>query len=205
MKTVNAKCLGLSCTGMLLQILLQPACAAAHLVTTGMGPVYDGIGHMLLTPEDLVPALAIAVYAGLRGKAAGRLALFLLPLVWLMGGGMAGLYSDNLTASLLPAVSFIFLGLLIATDLYLPLWAFTLVLTGIGLTHGFFSGIALQNGAGFYGMLGMAALLFVLTALLAAFILSLRQQWSRVVVRVSGSWVAAIGLLMIGWYIRGQS
>ena len=56
------------CVGM----LLRPSDAAAHLVTTGMGPVYDGIGHLLLTPEDLVPVLALALYAGLRGAADGR-------------------------------------------------------------------------------------------------------------------------------------
>ena len=48
-------------------LLFYPSNAAAHLVTTGMGPVYDGIGHLLLTPEDLVPAVAMALYAGLRG------------------------------------------------------------------------------------------------------------------------------------------
>ena len=60
--------------------LLTPLEAAAHLVTTGMGPVYDGIGHLLLTPEDLIPVFAIALYAGLRGRTPGRRALFFLPL-----------------------------------------------------------------------------------------------------------------------------
>ena len=57
-------------------VFLMPDVAAAHLVTTGMGPVYDGIGHLLLTTEDLVPAIAVALYVGLRGKALGRIALF---------------------------------------------------------------------------------------------------------------------------------
>ena len=39
----------------------------AHLIETGLGPVYDGIAHFALTPEDLIPALALAVLAGLRG------------------------------------------------------------------------------------------------------------------------------------------
>ena len=50
--------------------------ANAHLVTTGMGPVYDGIGHFLLTPEDFVPVLSLALYAGLRGADCGRRALY---------------------------------------------------------------------------------------------------------------------------------
>ena len=59
--------------------LLSPTPAFAHLVTTGMGPVYDGIGHLLLTPEDLVPVFAIALYAGLRGAVAGRKRCFCCP------------------------------------------------------------------------------------------------------------------------------
>ena len=35
-------------------LLLWPWCAEAHLVTTGLGPVYDGLGHLLVTPEDLL-------------------------------------------------------------------------------------------------------------------------------------------------------
>jgi len=48
-------------------ISIWPAPARAHLVTTGMGPVYDGIGHLILTPEDLIPAFAVALFTGLHG------------------------------------------------------------------------------------------------------------------------------------------
>ena len=43
-------------------LLFWPSYASAHLVTTGLGPVYDGIGHLVMTPEDLIPALAIALF-----------------------------------------------------------------------------------------------------------------------------------------------
>ena len=51
-------------------VLLRPSDAAAHLVTTGMGPVYDGIGHLLLTPEDLVALIAYLQRLGKDIKAA---------------------------------------------------------------------------------------------------------------------------------------
>ena len=34
--------------------------------------------------------------------------------------------------------------------------------------------------------------------------LSLRPPWRGIAVRVAGSWVAAIGLLMLGWSLRGS-
>ena len=59
-----------------------------------------------------------------------------------------------------------------------------------------------QPGVAVEALLGLAAVLFVLTALVVAFVLELRQPWSRVAVRVLGSWIAASGLLMFGWAMR---
>ena len=41
-------------------------------------------------------------------------------------------------------------------------------------------------------------------ALVSALVSVLRAAWLRIAVRVAGSWVAAIGLLMIGWAVRGR-
>jgi hydrogenase/urease accessory protein HupE len=166
------------------------------------GPVYDGIGHLLLTPEDLVPAVAVALFAGLRGTAPGRSALFFLPPAWL-AGGLAGLTATSLTAFPIPALSFIVLGVLIAADLRLSTAVFTAMVVLVGLTHGFLNGIALKDGPGGLGLVGIMAALFVLVALAAALVLSLKSLWTRIAVRVAGSWVTAMGILMVGWYFKG--
>jgi hypothetical protein len=54
------------------------------------------------------------------------------------------------------------------------------------------------------GLIGIMSALFVLVALASAFVISLKPPWTRIVVRVAGSWVTAMGLLMIGWFMRGQ-
>jgi len=33
-------------------------------------------------------------------------------------------------------------------------------------------------------------------------VVSLRKPWTLVTVRVAGSWIAAVGLLMLGWELR---
>ena len=50
-----------------LAVTAFPTLAEAHLNSTGMGPVYDGLMHFLASPEDLAPVLALALLAGLRG------------------------------------------------------------------------------------------------------------------------------------------
>ena len=183
--------------------LALPATAFAHLVNTGMGPIYDGIGHLVLTPEDLVPTLAIALYCGLRGRRSGRQAMFVLPLLWFTGG-ILGLALAAPPAFPVTSVSFLLLGLLIAVDARLPVSVVTPLVGAIGLLHGMLNGMALKSGPGSMGLLGISAMLFVIIALGSAFVVSLEKPWSRIVVRVTGSWVAASGLLMIGWFFRGQ-
>jgi hypothetical protein len=60
-----------------------------------------------------------------------------------------------------------------------------------------------QASAGILGLLGIMAALFVFVMLVTAFVVALQRPWTRVVVRVAGSWIAAIGLLMLGWSLRG--
>ncbi|MBW1789127.1 MAG: HupE/UreJ family protein [Deltaproteobacteria bacterium] len=183
-------------------LLFWPSYASAHLVTTGLGPVYDGIGHLVLTPEDLIPVLAIALFAGLRGAAPGRRALFVLPLAWFVGG-LLGVVIEGLPTLPVPAISFLVLGVLVAADLNLSQKWFTAIVVVVGFVHGVMNGVALKENAGILGLLGIMATLFVIVAIVSAFIVSLRRPWTRIVVRVAGSWVAAIGLLMFGWLIRG--
>ena len=182
-------------------LLLWPSYASAHLVTTGLGPVYDGIGHLVMTPEDLVPVLAIALFAGLRGAAPGRRALFVLPLAW-FAGGLLGVVIEGLPALPVSAISFFILGVLVAADLKLSQKSFTAIVVVVGFVHGVLNGVALKEGAGILGLIGIMATLFVIVAIVSAFIVSLRKPWTKIVVRVAGSWVAAMGMLMFGWLMR---
>lgn len=179
-----------------------PSRAEAHLVTTGLGPLYDGLLHFALAPEDLVPVLALALLAGLRGVIHGRRVLFVLPAAWLLGG-VIGLTMHGGVSLVWTALSFVLLGGLVALDARLPLGATTLLAALLGLGHGYLNGAALAPpGLGAVGLLGIVAAAFTLVALAASFVVPLRVVWARVVVRVAGSWIAAIGLLLIGWAIR---
>jgi urease accessory protein len=186
-----------------LGLLFCPSYGSAHLVTTGLGPVYDGIGHLVMTPEDLVPALAIALFAGLRGAAPGRRALFVLPLAWFVGG-LLGVFVEGLPTMPVAGISFLILGVLVAADLNLSQRLFIAVVIVVGLVHGLLNGVALKESTGILGLIGIMATLFVIVAIVSATIVSLKKPWARIVVRVAGSWVAAIGMLMFGWLMRGQ-
>jgi hypothetical protein len=193
--------------------LAWPARADAHLVTTGLGPVYDGIGHWATTPEDIIPVVALAILAGLRGAQTGRRLMFIVPVTWLFGGlvGMLIATPPGLSRPVLSGIisaTFLAPGLLALSDLPVPSVAVAVLAAIVGVVHGFLDAGGLRSeGAtttvGILQFVGMTLELFVLMTLLAAFVLSLRQPWTRVAARVAGSWIAAAGLLLLGWSLRG--
>ncbi len=187
-------------------LLSTPSVALAHLVNSGLGPFYDGALHLLLSPGDLLGLLAAALLAGLRGARAGRLAVVVLPAAWLL----AGLVGLNLPSApelpWLSVLSFMVLGVLVAADAKLTPFAVAALAGIYGVLHGLLNGAALAAiGAGPSAMLGIVMTVLVLALLSSAAVVPLRAAWARVAVRVAGSWVAAVGMLMLGWLAQGSA
>ena len=182
---------------------MSPVVAHAHLNSTGMGPIYDGLMHFLMSPEDLVPVLALALLSGLRGATFGRRTLFVLPAAWLLGG-LAGLAASATNGNaIVSAVWFLLMGGLLALDAKLSLRVATAIAAFLGLYHGYLNGAGL--GLSFpsaAALLGLIFAVFVLVALAAAFVIQLQASWARIAVRVVGSWIFASGLLLMGWAVR---
>lgn len=187
-------------------LLLGPGAVQAHLVNTGIGPVYDGIAHLFVSFEDLLAVMAIALLTGLNGPLAGRRMLFTLPLAWLLGG-LAGTLIPAAPLPWTPAtLSLLVIGVLAAADTRLAPAAVTALAFVLGLLHGWQNGAAMAAaGLQATGLLGTSVAVFVIAALVAALVVALRQPWTRIAVRVAGSWIAASGLLLLGWALSGRA
>jgi hydrogenase/urease accessory protein HupE len=181
----------------------SPGQASAHLVNSGFGPFYDGIARVFVTPEDLLLVVALALLAGLGGPRAGRLVLFVLQAAWLAGAGAGWLTELSTGLPVLSAVLLIVLGALVAADGRLPLAFLAGFALTCGLTQGCFNGAALAGvSSGSLAVVGIVCAVFVVVALVAGQVASLRVNGARIAVRVLGSWIGAIGLLMLGWAAR---
>jgi urease accessory protein len=181
--------------------------AQAHLMNTGFGPFYDGLMHLFVTPEDLLPVIALALLAGLRGPRFGRAILFILPAAWLIGSVAGLLFAQQITLPLVETIVTIALGAFLAADCPLPLVVVGGLASFLGLLHGGLNGSELpkSNASGSISAVGVSAALFVVVSILAGQAALVQVPWARVAVRVAGSWIVAIGLLMLGWAMRAPS
>ena len=181
-----------------------PPLLFAHLVTTGLGPLFDGIGHVIVTPEDLLPVVALALLAGLGGRPYARTVLFTVAGAWLVGG-LLGLMLGWGAPLATTALSFLLLGGLVAADRPINVRLGVALALGLGLVHGQTSGAEMgAAGISVVGLLGTVGCLFVLVSLVTGFVVSLERPWTRIAVRVAGSWIVAVGLLYLGWTLGGR-
>jgi hypothetical protein len=178
----------------------------AHLVSSGLGPFFDGVGHFFLSVETLLPVLALLLLSGSAGLTVARRSLFLLPPVWLCGLALGWMLpSSEIPLGWVAPLMLLLAGTAVAlqrTTFALP----ALVLGGLLL------GFAEGSGLGALApppslLLGTACSLFVISSLVPASTLTLIDgaAWRLFVVRVLGSWLAAIGLLMLGWLLAAPA
>ena len=95
------------------------------------------------------------------------------------------------------------MGGLVAADLRLSPTAITSIAAALGLLLGDANGAAMaQAGAGLRAIAGIAAAVFVVVTLASAAAVAWQSGWMRIAWRVAGSWIAAGGLLLLGWSLR---
>jgi urease accessory protein len=187
-------------SGTLLSALAFALPASAHTIDNRFGDFYGGALHPLTALEHALPILALGLLAGQQGERAARWLVPVFPLALLIGAGLAAVAPPLSAMRLLNAVSFVVLGLLVAAGWRLPLPALIALGVVFGVSHGYENGRAMAPDTSIHlFILGVAAAGGLVTALVSAATIDLAARpWSRVAVRILGSWIAAIGIMTIG-------
>ena len=177
----------------------------AHLVQTGFGDFYDGFAHWALTPRDVMVVLGIALLAGLAGRGAARWTVLVLPVAWL-GAGLIGFRLPELGAlTLATTISVGLAGLLVAWGRALPAALVVGLAVLAGVIHGLANGsVMVTEERDRLALFGVVTAVALVTLLGSAGVAALEKPAARVVVRVAGSWIAAIALLLLGWQFRPE-
>ena len=186
-------------------VVVSSRAANAHLVSTDLGPFYDGAAHPLVSPQDLLTILGLAILAAYGGAASGRRLIVSLTLAWATGVciGFAAVHGP-MEFPVATAVVILILGVLGVSRMRVPLGILVPASAFLGLARGVMNGSAARDADGqWLSILGVVLGVFVLGTLLTGGGKWLENRRFAVVLRVIGSWIAAIGLLMLGWELKG--
>lgn len=181
-------------------LLAIAADANAHSAARGIGDFYSGALHALTALEHVLPFLALGVLAGQQGqKAEPVLGAFCIAL--LVGAALALWIPAVPYVAVLNIGSAIVLGGLVALARPLPAALFYAIAILFGLSHGFANGEGMTEGIKPYLFIpGVALAGLVVTAyglIVTDWLLRRNAGWLRIAVRVAGSWIAAIGILVL--------
>ena len=183
-------------------LLSFAASAHAHSSVKGVGDLYAGLLHVLTGLEHVLPFVALSLLAGQRGMKLQAEAVLLVFPVALMLGAAAALWLPPLHGLMFfNMASAILLGGLVASAWPLPSAVFYGLVAVFGVSHGFANGEAITGSIKAYlfilgiGLAGLALLAY--GTLTVDFLLKRKTGWITIAVRVAGSWIAAIGVLVL--------
>ncbi len=180
----------------------MPTAAHAHLVDTRLGDFYGGALHPLTDFEQILPWIALAALAAFQGPQRARWMIVVFPLALLAGGAASLVLPSPPFAPILGISLVAITGLALAAAASLPLPVLLAITAVMGLLHGYQNGEAMVASTDQLLFLsGVTAVGYaVLTLVTGSAIAFLRGAggWRPIALRASGSWVAAVGIMVLG-------
>jgi len=186
--------------------------AHAHLIGTRFGDFYAGALHPLTDLNDVLLWLALGLLAGSLQGERSRWLVLLFPLGLACGIALstsAGISfgGDATNATLISA-----LGLALAAGARIPAPLLGIVGFSLGVTRGIANAAAVETATNLtlFGA-GLACAGYATITLLMALVMVFRRTeagdttaWRGIALRALGGWIAAIGLMMIGFTYAGS-
>jgi urease accessory protein len=181
-----------------LVIGLLSSAAFAHPMK-GVGDFYAGMLHPLITIETLLPLLGISLLAGQQSRETAIKMLAAFPAALALGSALIlfrPLPARLATLELLITAS---LGLLIALGRRIPDWIPIALSVLIGLSIGWSNSVEITGDVSAVRFVaGLAIVGLLITTYGIGLVRRLKLEWMQIAVRVVGSWLAAVGILVLG-------
>lgn len=179
-------------------VVLVPAVAFAHPMK-GVGDFYAGMLHPITTIETILPLLALSLLAGQQPRETAIKILAAFPASLALGTVLIFVrpVPERLTSLelMITALS----GILIA--LSRPLLSTIPISLGVilGLVMGWANASEISNDVSAARFVaGLVVVGLLITAYGIGLVRRLKPEWTQIAVRVAGSWMAAVGILVLG-------
>lgn len=174
-----------------------PTEAAAHPMP-GVSDFYAGMLHPVTAIEFLLPMIALSLLVGQQRRKLAIAMLVSFPVSLAVGAALGVLRLSPATVGQINLGSIAVLGLLVAAARPLPPVLGVTLSTVLGLTVGIANGAELGGQVSSYRFvpgLVLAGLMLVTNG--AGCVRRWQAPWTRIGFRVAGSWIAAIGIMIL--------
>jgi urease accessory protein len=179
---------------------ISAGAARAHSGVQGIGDFYAGFLHPLTAPEHVLAFFALGMLAAQQAPR-GQLAL---PVFWmaLVLGAIIALVQPAIPGvAFLNILSVLALGALIALYRRMPTAVLLVLAALFGTAHGIANGEAITGLIRPYVFIPGIALAALAVSgyglVFTDWLLRRKTEWITIAVRVAGSWITAIGMLVL--------
>lgn len=181
-----------------------PGVAEAHLVETRLGDFYGGALHPLTDLQQILPWIALAALAAFQGPRRARWVVLAFPVALAVGGAASISFAVPAAAQIAGLLLVAVTGLAVALAARLPLGVLLALTVVTGLLHGAQNGAAMGPATDRLLFLsGMATCGYVVMTLATGSAIAFLRgaSWRPVALRAGGSWVAAVGIMVLGLHL----
>jgi urease accessory protein len=183
-------------------ICALPADAQAHLVNTRLGDFYGGLLHPVTDAQTVALWSILGALAALQGPRTARWLIGIFPIALLAGAALSILTPGHAFVPMINVAFLAALGLMVAAAITIPLPIVIAVGAGIGLLHGYENGAAMTASTDWLLFIcGLTAAGYVFVTMAMGLVLAFIEGnvgWRLVALRAGGSWVAAVGIMVLG-------
>lgn len=171
------------------------------------GPFLGAALHVFAAVDHAAAFLVVGLLAGQQPAKRGAVALgaFAFALLLLIRAPLVtslfGQFAE--TEAILSAAVLFLCGSLVALGLRLPVWLSAFAAALLGAVHGLALGLGITGKHVALSIAGAAGAAILLAVAGAGLAYVMDGPRGRVVVRVLGSWSAALGLILLGLALRG--
>jgi urease accessory protein len=204
MNVLRRRASGFALMPMLLLWMLLISTAQAHLTVEGVGDVEGGMLHPLMTPAHVLILLGLALLFGMRiplnlkAPMCIMAVLAAIALALTATGRIPVIPQPLLIGLALVIASLVALDRRLHPAVYLVLYGFAAI--GIGLDSVVEKGSATVIAK---TLIGTWATLNIFPAYVAVCVShGAKKQWSRTAIRILGSWIIAISILVLAFALR---
>lgn len=178
-----------------------PSLAFAHAAFSGAGDFYAGVLHPITSPEHIMLLSALGLLVGQNGRQRCSFLLAVFPAAVLFGALISQCWQSPRDMYIFTFSAVIASGIFLVMGRQLSNIVLGLFTAILGITFGLTNGSAIEGQmlpAAFFS--GVVAVAFLALAYLMAIVdglINLRQGWIKIGLRVAGSWIIAISLLVL--------